>query len=400
MDFYNKYLKYKNKYLQLKNQIGGYTLNLDEWKQIQNPGQQNCGIFLSDVYPTYILKCDDHFDKSKLDTVIEINKKIKLFPNIINFTKIEKNNYITMEKFDGDITNIYFNLFPKIVLQNMITKGVINEKQEQQIFDIFLSKINYFGENKKQIYISIDKLILDRLINPEINKLYIEYIRANPQIRHEISNITIGGHEYKGIYSLDIEREDDKYYRYKEQLSRILNFTGISLELYDTFINELIELWNFYHEIISKEIIKIKILLLRLGYGWWDNKLDNFGYILSTKPIDDFRKDKVPKIFDKYLYVYFLDWGSGLFESSDMQYELQKIVDEVNNGLNSYSAHGQHWFTKISSKNLLNSNQENLNLLGIDPEIVKILEKSYEFNLSRFEHSFTTIEEVEHFIYN
>jgi hypothetical protein len=42
----------------------------------------------------------------------------------------------------------------------------------------------------------------------------------------------------------------------------------------------------------------------------------------------------------------------------------------------------------------------NLNLLGIDPEIVKILEKSYEFNLSRFEHSFTTIEEVEHFIYN
>jgi len=400
MDFYNKYLKYKNKYLHLKNQIGGYTLNLEEWKQIQNPGQRNCGIFLSDVYPTYILKCEDHVDQSKLDTVIEINKKIKLFPNIINFTKIEKKNYTTMDKLDGDITNIYFNLFPKIVFQNMIAKGVITKKQEETLFDIFLSKIYYFGENKKQIMFSIDKFILDRLINPEIHRLYIEYLHANPQIRHEISNITIGGHEYKGIYISDIEREDADYYKYKEQLSRILNFTGISLKLYDTFINDLIELWNSHHEIISKEIIKIKILLLRLGYDWGDNKLDNFGYILSNTPLDDFRKDKVPKIFDKYLYVYFLDWGSGLFDSYDMQYELRNIIGEVNNGLKLYSAHGQHVFTKISSKNLSNSNQENLNLLGIDPEIVKILEKSYEFNLSRFEHSFTTIEEVEHFIYN
>jgi len=108
MNYYNKYLKYKNKYLKLKNQIGGtYTLNLEEWKKIENSGQHNCGIFISDVYPKYILKCDSD---DKLDKIIEINKTIQLFPKIIDSTKIDKDAYITMQKLDGDITNIYFNL--------------------------------------------------------------------------------------------------------------------------------------------------------------------------------------------------------------------------------------------------------------------------------------------------
>ena len=36
MSYYKKYLKYKTKYFELKNQTGGnYILNLEEWTQIE-----------------------------------------------------------------------------------------------------------------------------------------------------------------------------------------------------------------------------------------------------------------------------------------------------------------------------------------------------------------------------
>jgi hypothetical protein len=173
MNYYNKYLKYKTKYLELINQTGGiYKFNYNEWKSINNSGQQNCGIFINEKYPDYIVKCTTNINMNN----IKIANKSKLFPKIINIlkrtqkkttttrTKIDKTEimvdrneeekyYTTMQKFDGDITSIYFDLFPKTVLNSMINKGEINKEQEKSLFDLFLGKISYtmYNSHDKKI---------------------------------------------------------------------------------------------------------------------------------------------------------------------------------------------------------------------------------------------------------
>ena len=42
------------------------------------------------------------------------NSKLKLFPTTINKTQIDKHLYITMEKLDGDITNIHKVIFTTV----------------------------------------------------------------------------------------------------------------------------------------------------------------------------------------------------------------------------------------------------------------------------------------------
>jgi hypothetical protein len=118
MDYQKKYLKYKKKYCFLKNQTGGFILNLLEWTEITNSGQNNCGIFLSNTYPKYILKCeiDNESNDSRLNDVIKINNTIQLFPKIINISKIEGKSYITMQKlakllFGNFTTNLVNNFF-------------------------------------------------------------------------------------------------------------------------------------------------------------------------------------------------------------------------------------------------------------------------------------------------
>lgn len=392
-----KYLKYKKKYLNLKEQFGGYTLKLDEWNKIENSGQHNCGIFVSDIYPKYILKCDTDL---KLDTIIKINKTIQLFPNIIDSTKIDEKAYITMQKLDGDITNIYFNLFPKIVLKNMINKGLINKKQEETIFELFLGKCNYSMPNSKAMGIYFNTFTIDRLIDPEIFSLYLEYLRANPQVIDKRSDINIKGNIYKDVYHRNIELEERDYRSTKNKLDKFKKFSNVTFELYNSFMTQLLELLASHHEIFIKEIIKIKLLLIKLGYEYDDDKLDNYGYILSNTPIDDYRKFQAPRIFGKYLYIYFLDWESGFGKILENRPKLNWIIDHVNDGFRYFTANGQYYFKDINKTVIQNNSTVNLEVLGIDPEILKILQKPYEFDLSPFKHSFTTIEEVEKFIYN
>jgi hypothetical protein len=306
--------------------------------------------------------------------------------------------FITMQKFDGDITSIFFNLFPKIVLKNMIAKGLINKKQKEALFDLFLGKCNYTMNNSKSLSIYLNTIDFDSLISPEIHDLYIKYLYKNPQIINTTSTFIIGKTEYKNIYSNNIDNINKNYLTNKDKLDKIKSFSNISLELYDIFMDQLIELLNSYYEIIIKEMIKIKLLLIKLGYNYSDNKFDNFGYILSNVPINDFRRYDVPRIFNKYLYVYFLDWDSGL-QNGDEQ-SLKTLIEEVNEGLKYYSLNGQYNIVNINSPKITYTSERNLTSLEINPEILKILQKSYEFDSSRFKYDFHSIEELEQFIYN
>ncbi len=176
MNYQEKYLKYKNKYLQLKNQIGGYTFKLDEWKKIENSGQRNCGIFLSDLYPNFILKCDTDWTLTGLKDSIEINNSIQLFPKVIDSTIIGKEVYITMQKFDGDIANMYLNIFPTIVLDKMIEDGLIDKEEKELLFELFIGKTS--DNSLKSYDLTIEnQLQLDCLHDPEIFELYKIFTR-------------------------------------------------------------------------------------------------------------------------------------------------------------------------------------------------------------------------------
>ena len=421
MSFHKKYLKYKKKYLDLKNQKGGYTLNLSEWVKIENSGQQNCGIFISNIYPNYILKCGT--DVSKINEVIEINKIVQLFPTIINSTNIDKDNYTTMEKLDGDITKIFFNLFPKIVLTQMINEKIINTEQKENLLTIFEGKISYTMNNSKSLYLYLDRFVFDYLRDPEIFNINAEYLNSNPEKLEQQIKINIKGINYE-IFNRKIDITKKEYDNKIQILEKIRSITNISFELYDNFMKRLLDMWNSYYEIIIKEIIKIKLILYNLGYSYEDPKFDNYGYKLSVTPIN--RNFNVPRIFNQYLYVYFIDSDSGLTKISGPNPKIyeNKIIDDVNDGFK-YTAHGQYCISEVNrsilnyeiswnldmlkdpmfieskyewSTNKMAKYNPDLKLLGINDNMKKILESKYNFDINKYKHSFTNIEEVNEFV--
>jgi hypothetical protein len=250
MSYEEKYLKYKYKYIAIRNkkQTGGTVkCDLTEWTAITNNGQQNCGIFIHKTDPSILMKCN-----AKMSENVElINSQASIFPKEISECIDDKNRfYLIMERLDGDITSIYFNILPMKVLDKMgLDKHTIQDIKV--LFDI------------------------------KTNTTMMPIIPKNQQenILGTISSTN----------------------------------TEITLKLYDRFIEELKKEWIIYHDIISKEIIKILLKLIELGFNYGDMKFDNFGYKLSDTIIStDFRKGDVPKIFDKYFYVYILDSDSGL----------------------------------------------------------------------------------------
>jgi len=397
MSFYKKYLKYKNKYLKLKNQTGGnYKLNLEEWQEIENSGQKNSGIFISNIYPKYLLKCGT--TRKKAFYVNTINSKIQLFPKIIDNTKIEnKIVCTTMQKLDGDITNLFFNIFPKIILGNMLKKGIINEEQKDNLFKIFEGKIFYSNYNSKALYqFYNNELTFDFLLDPEIFCMYIDYLNKNRQSINTRTNIIIKSKTYNNIFNHNITNTTKEYEQSKKILEKIKKIIqNISFKLYDDFMKELTKMWSDYYEIIIKEMIKIILILYELGYCYEDEKFDNFGYILSVTPIlNDFRNYRAPKIFNQYLYVYFLDQDSGLYKINNNREEvIKQIINNVNTSLSSYVVNGQFPITSINHS-VLPIITYDLELLGINDEVKKILETDYDFDTSRFNNTFTNIDEI------
>jgi hypothetical protein len=389
----NKYLKYKQKYLNLRaKMIGGkFELNLNDWYKISNSGQHNCGVFLSDKYPKYITKCETN-DSNKLILVNEINSHIDLFPEIIYDKQIDDYHYITMKKLDGDITNLYFDLFPKIVLNEM----QITETQKRNLLFLFKSKISYTRFNPDDIRMNLTEFDLYCISDANFLNEYKNYLTKHPEIIRKITDITINGKLFTDINIKPITEID----RYINNIKKINNLSDITLSLYDEFIYRLTKVWKKYHGEITSEIIKINMLLLNLGYRYGDNKFDNYGYILSSVPLNDFRKYNTPKILNKYLYVYFLDWESGLSKVNigDYKYKCNDIIYNINTGVN-YTVNGQYRFNNINENKLIINSNLNLELLGIKNEMIMILQKEYYFDLDDFRHNFTTISEVEKYIF-
>jgi hypothetical protein len=274
MDYNNKYRKYKNKYLKL--QKGGTMCNLDDWVEIENNGQQNCGIFIHRINPSLIMKCG----ATMSNNVYVINSQASLFPKEYSECTDERGRtYLIMERLDGDITSIYFNLISINVLHSMnLSDRTIRDMK--MIFDIKTP--------------TTMKPIIPR--DSQVNILATISATNN----------------------------------------------SITLELYDIFIDRIIQEWQRIHPIIVKEIVRVQLKLIELGYTYNDWKFDNFGYNLTETIIDtDFRQGDVPILFGKYLYIYFLDPASGL----------ETLVD-INNDLDHYFEYNHTDSRKYSRKEI------------------------------------------------
>ena len=63
-----------------------------------------------------------------------------------------------------------------------------------------------------------------------------------------------------------------------------------------------------------------------------------------------------------------------------------------------YSANGQYAITWINKSILPFDTTFDLNLLGINDDLKQILETGYYFDTSRFNHTFTNIDEIKNFV--
>ena len=188
--------------------------------------------------------------------------------------------------------------------------------------------------------------------------------------------------------------------------------------------------------------------LIELNFVYKDMKFDNFGYKLSENPIEsDFRKQNVSKIFNKYLYIYFIDPASGLFsiepdpeyidkisdyidlwdnfntridyenyitklnsvldnsrlrevfyyyrKNKDKENAHDHIISDMNRGYD-LSVHGQYYLSNINIeiKGDYNYDENKYNMLPISysDDVIKILQKPYKYDIMKKEYK--TIEDI------
>jgi sRNA-binding regulator protein Hfq len=302
---------------------------MTNWKQILNSGQRNCGIYIDKINPNIIIKCN--YKNTKIKEVVEINSKIQLFPKIYNECTDDNNyEYVVMQKLDGDLTSIFFDLLPRLVIPQLN----VDMQTKLQIYELFLLKIR-----KSRNHTKISMTNFEQLMN---------------------------------------------------NIDKNSNFT---VSIYDEFITNLIAQWNILFPVVTKEIIRLCYELSKLSYVFHDFKLDNFGYKLESKLIDnDFRNKDIIKLFEKYFYIYFLDWDSGLFlisEANDLKNYYKKLTMYYNSGFSSLSAYGQFNITVINSsiKYIWNGTKfEDVNLMSYSDKIKTLSNKIYNFPLDNFKH--------------
>jgi hypothetical protein len=139
-----------------------------------------------------------------------------------------------MQKFDGDITSIFFNLLPKIILAKMFKENIINEKQKVNLLNIFEGKVSYTNtKNSKSLHnFFSDEFEFDYLHDPEIFCIYIDYLKVNPKSINNSTNITIKEKTYENIYNYKIDIILKTYEKKTQNLKKIQEITqNISFKL-------------------------------------------------------------------------------------------------------------------------------------------------------------------------
>lgn len=409
MAYYDKYIKYKKKYILLQNkqnldpnlsfnkvmkkqysktfsnnknifeEHGGVIKENDilyGWKAIKNFGQHNCGIFINDDEPDKIIKCEyGNKCSEKFNMVNIINKQMQLFPIIYNLFEINDKCYIKMEKMDGDITNIFLDIIPKMTLNKMN----VDENTKENIMKLF--KFKFTGSFESIQSVNTDSIIL--------------YVYQNQNKIPELlayENKTQNNEKYFEGYKYYHKH----YYLQKniEDIKNIITFVeGLKIDyhIYDIFMKEnILQIKTIYHNIIEA-IANINKALNYLGYVYGDNKFDNYAYKIVNYGLTDYKSPYAFKLYDKHFRVFFLDAESGLYERIENFYTvLNNINKMVKEDYKDFSINGQYRLTNYN-RPLINNTYADPNkkekdiypedVLNVDENTKKLILSEYKIDI-------------------
>ena len=349
-NFESKINKYKKKIINL---TGGFELDEKIWIPAYNRGQHNCGIWINAI-ENKLLKCVDRI--SNIHPIyIEFNKKYNIFPKLYDIHHLDNKIYIEYEKLDGDITSIFFELIPKRVLKSMNLSEDISNK---------LMKLHQWK--------TPNTMSNNSPISSYINSLIIYIYNSNKL--EEFKN-------RKDTKEFDGNTVDDwpTYDNIKQTINNInilknFDMNGITIELYDTFINNIFnEIDKVYYQII-KSICRLYIETYEKGYILHDFKFDNYGY----KIIDSSDKQRYgEQLFENKFNIYALDEDSNF--SIKTEYDSYKHLQYyIDNMFESFSVNGQYDMkTYNNSCNNVNATfYEHI----LNKDLYEIVFKKYSYN--------------------
>jgi len=222
MSFKEKYLKYKNKYVNLKNQIGGSnSLNFNESRMIQNNNLcfNNVVIYLFYSIPEFKNAILENTSDSFLKKLFRLmDKKITVSSDIVN------DNFILFNK-DDEFYNQYVKFIKDfyILANNYDEMGFLNGEMGflnvslinfMVVFsDIINNLFCYFIDNGEKIYFIEDTIPLEII---KFNKYLIRPPFDSDYINIKNYNIKLGEHNYElvailsGVY-ISKEEAGDGY---------------------------------------------------------------------------------------------------------------------------------------------------------------------------------------------
>jgi len=336
-------------------------MDLSKWIKIDNMGRNNKGIYISNIYPDRLLKIG-----SDGTLVNELNNKmdsLRVFPLIYNIYK-SKNTEITeiteMQRFAGNITELLFEFAPKYIIKKM---NIIEQDKKDMyfIFNIMLNK-------SKKSKISYNLLPIHKYLYEKSHKIEsLKYIFLTQKNKDKNFD---GFHIFKKTTFRDFISPLENIYELENRLKE----SKITKILFDSFFSQYNKLFNELIIEITKQITKIKLILKDFGKKYTDNKFDNFVFELSQNKREHLGVNWTKNnFFDQYLYIYVIDWDSGL----------SNIDTDTNTNIYNYSVYGTNRLDEILNKVL-----HNFDLKNINSNINKILNTKYKLNFSNINTNF------------
>lgn len=374
MNYKEKYYKYKKKYLHLKRlQKGGSfiietdnTNFLEGYNEINNSGQHNCGIYISlDNKKIIKCKCDPN---EKLDFIIEKYPDYKIFPKVFNYYLYKKDDektfYCKMEKFEGDVTELLYELLPQQILNKMVEEQIITENDKNNYYNIFFLLIPKTIGKKQLNVIKITPLDKYLYNHPEEISLVEEIAKKNYENQYIRNDNMI--QKYKD-YTIRYINDSSKTYHSLKEIVSLFKDIDFNYDKYEEFIRRYKKIFNEIITSIRKQIIRLEILLLIIGLEYSDFKLDNFAFTLSSNNYSHLGIIWNNNNFDnKYFFIHIIDPDSGLFKLSKqhINYYLKRFNP---------TKYGQYEYNIIQDKILYNYDE---NFLNLSEDVIKLLTKS------------------------
>ena len=348
MNLYFKYLNLKSKIGKINNlQSGGYEIEehkdksfLTGWEKLKQYGQQNCGIYISSDKKDRILKCD--WCGEKVDEISNINKLIpNIFPKIYFIHKLNRTCYIEMEKFDGDLTDLIYNILAKYCINKI--EG-INETQKEMMYNMFYALIP-----KTFNWLPVDELALTLFgnRNKELRENVLSFILDNEPIRDYVTIKSKNGN-----YIVSPYMTINLFFVKMNTIYPIFNLiqSGVSGIIYEQFLKEFKKQFDIIIPMILKNIKNMKLKLFDINYKYSDNKFDNYAYKTYNSLPEETKREEIDQyiqIGDKFYSLHIIDWDSGLFKDDNKELTKERI-DEYEKDYSLFGIFGQMELGTIS----------------------------------------------------